>query len=411
MPFANATYQRQRHALKGAFDYGHIIDLHPTFWDISRKLVNVLMMVTAKEDKESEQSLSDASIVEISGWASRATLDIIGDAGMGQEFHAIEDPNTPLNTTYRKVFRIPTGQQRILALMSFFLPQWFVRSLPVAHNSNVAEASASIKKVCRELIHRKQMKLELIKREEGGQEKPNGKNVRDKDILTVALASGEFSEDDLVNQMMTFLAAGHETTASTMTWAFYVLCQHRDMQNRLREEVRTQLPSISDTSTKLTATALDQCHYLKAFCNEVLRIYAVVPVTLREAAHDTTILDQFVPKGTKVIIAPFAINTASSMWGPGADKFDPDRWMGPGKAKSGGADSPYAYMTFLQGHRACIGMRFAMAEFACLVAAVVGRFEFEFEDPEYPSKMKVKGGITVKPKDGVPMRMRPVEGW
>ena len=378
---------------------------------MSRKLVDALMTVTAKKGKESEQSLSDAPVVEISGWASRATLDIIGDAGMGQDFNAIEDPNTPLNVTYRKVFQIPSAQQQILGLMSFFLPQWFVESLPLTHNANIAKASAGIKKVCHELIHRKQEKLDVVKREEEGQEKTGSKNSRDKDILTVALGSGEFSEDDLVNQMMTFLVAGHETTASSMSWAFYLLCQHREMQTRLREEVRTHLPSIDDASTKLTASALDQCHFLKAFCNEVLRVYPVVPVTLREAAHDTTILDQFVPKGTKVVISPWAINTATSMWGPGAEKFDPDRWMAAGQSKTGGANSAYAYMTFLQGHRACIGMKFAMAEFACLVAAVVGRFEFEFEDPEYPSKMIIKGGVTSRPKDGVHMRMRPLEGW
>lgn len=369
------------------------------------------MTITTNKENTSEKSLSDAPVVEIGGWASRATLDIIGDAGMGQDFNAIEDPNTPLNATYRKVFQIPSSQQQMLGLLSFFLPTWFVRSLPVTHNANVAEASTSIKKVCHELIHRKQEKLDLLRREEEGQDKAGGKTVRDKDILSVALSSGEFSEDDLVNQMMTFLAAGHETTASSLSWAFYLLCKHRDMQTRLREEVRVNLPSISDVSTKLTATALDQCHFLKAFCNEVLRVYPVVPITLREAAHDTTILDQFVPKGTKIILCPPAINTSTSMWGPDADKFDPDRWMAPGQSKTGGANSAYAYMTFLQGHRACIGMKFAMTEFACLVAAVVGRFEFEFEDPDYPSKMKIKGGVTSKPKDGVHMRMRPLEGW
>lgn len=129
------------------------------------------MTVTAKKGKESEQSLGDAPVVEISGWASRATLDIIGDAGMGQDFNAIEDPYTPLNVTYRKVFQISSAQQRILGLMSFFLPQWFVRSLPLTHNSNIAQASAGIKKVSHELIHRKQEKLDLVKREEEGQEK------------------------------------------------------------------------------------------------------------------------------------------------------------------------------------------------------------------------------------------------
>ena len=244
-----------------------------------------------------------------------------------------------------------------MALLGLFLPQWFLRALPVSHNNRIEDSANTIKDVCRELIRKKKEKL--AQKEE----------QVDTDILSVALESGGFSDEDLVNQMMTFLAAGHETTSSAMTWACYLLSIHPEGQTRLREEIRANLPPIDDSET-ITASALDKCHYLNAVCNEVLRLYAPVPFTMREAGRNTSILGQYVPKGTKIILAPWAVNISSSLWGADAIKFDPDRWLGPGKANSGGAESNYSFLTFLHGPRSCIGQSFAKSEFAWYVFVI-----------------------------------------
>lgn len=113
-----------------AFAFRHIKDLYPIFWDKSRHLTKALMSVAQKEGKASIDNIQDASVVEIGGWGSRAALDIIGVAGMGHDFDAIENPETELNVTYRKVFQ-PSRQQQIMGLLGIVLPQWFLRSLPV----------------------------------------------------------------------------------------------------------------------------------------------------------------------------------------------------------------------------------------------------------------------------------------
>ena len=120
-------------------------------------------------------------------------------------------------------------------------------------------------------------------------------------------------------------------------------------------------------------------------------------------------MGQFVPKGTKVVLCPWAINLNNALWGDDADKFNPDRWMAPGTAGSGGAVSNYAFLTFLHGPRSCIGSRFAMAEMACLIAAFVGRYEFEMRDPN--EKIEIKGGVTARPKNGLWLKLKAVEGW
>lgn len=374
-----------------AFSFRHIKDLYPTFWSKSREMTNAML--------DSINSSTDASsVVEIRDWSSRATLDIIGVAGMGQDFNAITDPSNELNTTYRTIFT-PAKLARLMQLASMFLPFWFLRLLPLKRNEEMKEAIATIKKVAADLIRSKRVKLE-----KGGR--------TDTDILSVAIESGGFSDDDLVNQLMTFLAAGHETTASSMTWAAYLLCKHPDVQKRLREEIHANLPSINDSNVTINSQDIDKLPYLNAVLNETFRIFPPVPLTLRETVADTTIQGHFVPAHTSVIICPWAINTSSHLWGADAREFNPERWMGPGRANTGGADSNYAVTTFLHGPRSCIGKDFAKAEFACLMAALVGRFEMEFEDPTYAEKMQIQGGgITVKPKGGLNVKLRVVEGW
>ena len=213
------------------------------------------------------------------------------------------------------------------------------------------------------------------------------------------MQSGGFSTDDLVNHLMTFLAAGHETTASSLTWALCMLCQHPEMQTRLREEVQTHLNASLDRDTKTTITPheIDNLPYLNAVTSEVLRLFPPVPLLFRVAAEDNVILGQHIPKGTAIILPPWAVNADKSLWGEDAAEFDPGRWMRPGTAHTGGVDSNYPFLTFLHGPRSCIGQGFAKSELACLLAAWVGTFETRFADPEYTTK--VEHSMIVRPKD------------
>ncbi|MCJ1430759.1 hypothetical protein MMC27_000109 [Xylographa pallens] len=390
-------HKTQRKHLMPAFAYRHIKDLYPIFWVKSRELVQALSGFVKDEAAKAgqEKDLSPTAVVALATWMSRATLDIIGVAGMGQDFNAIEDPETELYTTYKKIFQ-PSKAARFMGLASMFIPIQLLRMLPLKRNDEIMAASDVIKSVSRNLIRSKQRKMA----EEKGR--------ADVDILSVALESGGFSEEDLVNQMMTFLAAGHETTATSMQWALLTLCQHPEMQTRLREEIRANLPSPDDSTVQMSAEVLDRLPYLHAVCNEVLRVHPAVPMTRRVADHDTSIVGHFIPKGTDVFLAPGAVNMSIDLWGADALEFKPERWLGSG-TNNGGASSNYALLTFLHGPRSCIGQAFAKAEFACLLAAMVGRFELELVDKNAP--IEVQTGITARPKGDLSLRTRVLEGW
>lgn len=376
-----------------AFAYRHIKDLYPVFWAKGMEMVNLI-----QQDLEQRKSTDD-NTVQIRNWASRATLDIIGVAGMDHDFDSLHDPFNALSTSYNKIFVSPNLVTKILIVLGMLLGDVnFFQKLPTKTNKDVNKGGKVVRDVARQMIRQKKAKME----------DPDAKTGVD--IISVAMQSGTFDEEHLVDQVMTFLGAGHETTATAMQWAVYALCKNPDVQTRLREEIRANLPPIStDSPPSVDAAAIDNVPYLNAVCNEVLRFHPSVPTTLRVAVKDTTLAGKPIPKGTFLILSPEILNHMEDFWGPDADKFNPERFMGQGKANTGGAASNYAFLTFLHGPRSCIGQGFAKSELACLLAATVGRFRMELKYPD--AKLEVREGATVSPKDGVLAKLTPLEGW
>ncbi|KAL2702684.1 hypothetical protein AAEP93_006982 [Penicillium crustosum] len=386
-------HKTQRKNLLPAFAYRHIKNLYPVFWDKSIEMVKMI----EKDLQSRKASGNNDNTVQIRNWASRASLDIIGVAGMDHDFDSLRDPNNTLNQSYRKLTPSLSLIMKILFVLSMLFgnPAW-IHSLPTKRNKDVKESSKVIRNVARQLIRQKKAKMEDPNSEAGI------------DIISVALTSGTFDEENLVDQSMTFLGAGHETTASALQWAVYALCKNPNVQTRLRDEIRANLPSVDDP-TPISAAAIDNLPYLHAVCNEVLRFHPSVPTINRVAVRDTSIAGTHVPKGTTLTLSPQLINRLEELWGPDANEFNPDRFMGPGKANTGGAVSNYAFLSFLHGPRACIGQDFAKAELACLVAATVGRFHMELKFPD--AKLEIREGVTTSPKDGVLALLTPLEGW
>lgn len=118
--------QRQRKNLNPAFAFRHIKELYPIFWSKSSELVNALILTDEGTDAASEKS---GAVIDVNEWASRATLDIIGVAGLGQDFHSIQDPTSELIHTYRKILS-PSPRARFIGLLSFLFPKWLMRNLP-----------------------------------------------------------------------------------------------------------------------------------------------------------------------------------------------------------------------------------------------------------------------------------------
>ena len=153
----------------------------------------------------------------------------------------------------------------------------------VQRNSVTSYAAKVIKRICRS----------AIQRAKANPPAPNGKGSS---LLSIAFASGGFTDDDVVNQRMAFLIAGHETNASALSWCIVMLCKHPEMQAKLRDELRSGLPNPRTTFHSVNANEFDTLPYLNAICNETLRLFLPAPLTIRVAAKDTTLLDHVIPR-------------------------------------------------------------------------------------------------------------------
>ncbi|TLD18681.1 cytochrome P450 monooxygenase FUM15-like [Venturia nashicola] len=383
----------QRKHIMPVFQFRHIKNLYPMMF---AKAVQLTQGVELEIKESSEGGGKATKVVEINHWANKATMDIIGVAALGRDFNALKNSDDELIQNYEEILE-PTAEKVTFFATQIVGPASLVRKLPWGVVKRFEITTSNLKRICQELVRDKKASF-----------KATGK--RDLDILSVLIESNDFSDEQLADQMLTFLAAGHETTSSAFTWTTWLLATHPEIQTRLREELHSALPKTPGPETDL-ATILESLPMLSAVCNETLRLFPTVPITARECVNATTILDQYIPKDTQLILSPWAINRSPTLWGPTAGDFVPERWINlDGKPnKNGGARSNYAQLTFLHGPRSCIGQGFAMAELRCLVAAFVSVFEME---PKTPGMVAIPAGvITTKPRDGMELRLTPVGSW
>ncbi|KAI1759405.1 cytochrome P450 [Hypoxylon sp. FL1150] len=366
-----------------AFAIPHIKQLSHIFWDKALEMVGFM---------EEEVKSNPQALIEIREYVSRATLDNIGLAGMGHDFQTLKQPDNELRLRFKKVILDQTKVFSWVGLLSRYLDMRMLLKAPIKKLREIAESSVYLRNVCGRVI---QERMEKLQRTES-------KDLAGKDIITVALASGVFQQGQLVDHVMTFLTAGHESTATAFEWTMYELARRPEMQRRLRAELHKALGS--DLAAVDFGPQAQSLPFLNAFCSEVLRCYPFSPMIIKSARRDTVLNGERIPKGTVVLYSAEITNHDKSLWGPDADVFNPERWLAPGMAKSGGASSNFAMLTFGAGPRNCIGQDFAKATLHCLVAAMVATFEIELANIDTADRLKY--GQTNKSVEGMWARLK-----
>ena len=202
-------HKAQRKSVAPAFHGKHIRDLVPLFWNKSLVFTDA---ATAEMVGESDEKTGlKTGVVEISALASRITLDIIGMACLGRDFKAIQNSNDELATQYEELLNPKRGNITVLFTMNMVFPPSLLRWVPWQAQRNMERVGLNLRRICRELVQTK--KAELAE-----------KSSEHIDILSVLVKSGGFDDDGYVNQLLTFLAAGHETTSSALTCQSYIPC-------------------------------------------------------------------------------------------------------------------------------------------------------------------------------------------
>jgi len=206
------------------------------------------------------------------------------------------------------------------------------------------------------------------------------------------------TKQEVIDQVVTFFFAGHETTAHTLTFATALLARHPHITTKVREEI----DSVLGPHGKVTYDDVHKFPYLTAVIKETLRMYPIAPELTRELSEDTTIGGHKVPKGTRLHLGIMALHYNDQVWDQ-PNVFDPDRFLHSKDEESSGYGI-YGHIPFGFGRRSCIGQNFALMELRIVLTTLLRHFSFEHL-PIVP--LTVKQSLTLKPKDGLMMTVWP----
>ncbi|MFE4261186.1 cytochrome P450 [Streptomyces sp. NPDC056883] len=217
------------------------------------------------------------------------------------------------------------------------------------------------------------------------------------DLLSLLAAAssvddGEFDATELREQVLIFLLAGHETTATSLAFSLHLLARHPELQDRARAEITAVL---GDRTPE--AADLDRLPYLTQVLKEAMRLYPAAPVLGRRSVAAAEVDGHTIPAGADVIVAPWVTHRHPGYW-PDPERFDPDRFTPEAEA----ARPRYAWLPFGGGPRACIGQHFSMLESVIALAMLLRAYEFEAVDTEVP----VTAGITLRTTGPARCRIR-----
>jgi cytochrome P450 len=218
-----------------------------------------------------------------------------------------------------------------------------------------------------------------------------------RDILTLLLEvadpeTGEpLSELEIRANILTFIAAGHETTANCIAWTLFLLSQSEEWRQRVQAEADRELDgSVEDLADRLIET--------RAVIEEANRLYPPITAISRAALGPDELAGQPIRRGTMIVVAPYVLHRHRALWAK-PDSFDPNRFLGCARE----AIDRYTYLPFGVGPRICIGASFAMQEASIVVATIMRHFTLDLAPGHVVWPVQK---VTLRPKGGLPMIVR-----
>jgi cytochrome P450 len=218
-----------------------------------------------------------------------------------------------------------------------------------------------------------------------------------KDILTLLLhaldpETGErMTPAEVRSNILTFIAAGHETTANSLAWSLFLLSQSPHWRARVEAEIDREIATpVEGLADRLAVT--------RAAIEEAIRLYPPIAAISRVAIADDAVTGEPLKRGSLIVIAPYVLHRHRRLWDdPGA--FDPGRFLGEARKDI----DRFAYLPFGAGPRTCIGSAFALQEATLVLAVIMSKFALSLA-PEHKVWPLLR--VTLRPSGGLPMTIR-----
>ena len=311
--------------------------------------------------------------VDVEREMTRVTLDVILDLMLGVELpeSRVADIESALE---------PLGERFRPDPLRFALPQW----VPLPGDREFDRAVRTLETVVDDVVAQRR-----------GTEGTEGDEDAPMDLLSILLRArdrGELSRDQLRDELVTVLLAGHDTTALTLTYAWILLSEHPDVERRVHEELDAVLDG-----ERPTAAHVREFEYLEWVVEEAMRLYPPVYVLFREPTETVTLAGYDVPAGQPVMLPQWAVHRSPRFY-EDPETFDPERW----RSERARERPRFAYFPFGGGPRHCIGKHLAMLEAQLILAHVARSYRLEYlgETP-----VELFPSLTAHPAETVRMRV------
>ncbi len=359
------TWKRQRRIIDPAFEGGRLRETFPAMWEATEAAVARLAERAGKGPIEIEAETSHAAADVIFRTLFSIPIDHEVAAEVFEEFRAYQRTQPLVN---------------IAAFLP--IPRWF----PRFHKRATRASAARIRGLIAQLTADRTVEI-------ADGTAPD--DLATKIMTTRDPVTGEiFEAAEMVDQVAIFFLAGHETSASALAWALYLLALYPEVQERVADEARDAIDPAQPRFSMVSKMG-----YTRDVFREALRLYPPVPMMVRETTRAERFRDRDAPEGSQVVLSPWHLHRQPRLW-DNPDAFDPARW----KTENGKSCQRDAYIPFSAGPRVCTGAGFAMLEGVLLLGMLARSFRITPVAGREPVPV---AHLTVRSKDGIWLELQP----
>ncbi|KAG8179271.1 hypothetical protein JTE90_026735 [Oedothorax gibbosus] len=389
---SGAKWRYRRKLLSPSFHFTILDNFVPVFYEQSCVLVERL------------KGLCQEPFVDVVPLMTSCTLDIICQTAMGVRINAQGGGQTDYVSAIHE-----TGDTFLYrALRPWLYPNFIFRLTPTGRrfHKNVQRIHNFTRKVIKEKKER-MLQGQISPSEEGARPvcdegSPSLQRKRRRafleTLLELHLKDPTFTEEDIREEVDTFMFEGHDTTAMALSWTLYCLGLHPNLQKEVHDELDCIFQN--EHGREITKADLSQMKYLECVIKEALRLYPSVPFIGREVKKSFKVLNHTITKGSLCFIFTYMLHRDPGSF-PEPERFDPERFF----PENCVGRHPYAYVPFSAGPRNCIGQKFALMEEKTILANILRRYRVESLDPR--DKVLVTPNLVTR--NVKPLRLRFIE--
>ncbi|XP_073978976.1 cytochrome P450 4c3-like isoform X2 [Rhodnius prolixus] len=385
---SGAKWQFRRKILTPSFHFRILDDFLGVFTEHAR----MLTMILSRE--------IDKGPFNLFPYITRCTLDIICETAMGRQIHAQTNENSEYaEAVYRIGSIIQTRQAKI-----WLQPEWLFKFSPLYKQHQE----------CLEYLHGfsnrviKEKRAELKKVKEGrlnynssNDEETNYGVKKRLAFLDLLLKTAEeekvpLSDEDIREEVDTFMFEGHDTTSAALCWLLFLLGSNPKIQEKVFNE---QQSIFGDSGRNPTTQDLTKMKYLECCIKEALRLYPSVPMFARLLTSDVKIDKFLIPAGTTAMIVAYQLHRDPEVF-PQPERFIPERFLDRDSTRN-----PFGYVPFSAGPRNCIGQKFALMEEKVIVSWILRKFKITSDDKR--EDLVLLAELILRPKNGIRISIEP----